>query len=66
VYPILGNHGCFPANNYLFGQETWLTDFLADEWGRWLTPEAVAQIKKTGSYSMLHPNSNLKVIIMNT
>jgi sphingomyelin phosphodiesterase len=45
IYPVLGNHGCYPPNNFEFGHEEWLTNFIADEWAHWLTPKAQEQIR---------------------
>jgi hypothetical protein len=63
---VLGNHGCYPANIYTFGEEAWLTDFIAEKWTKWLPAAAVESLKATGSYSLLHPTLNLRIIVMNT
>lgn len=66
VYPVLGNHGCFPPNIYLFRNEAWLTDSVADLWSDWLPAKSIAQLRASGSYSVMHPDSNLRIIVLNT
>jgi len=68
VYAQFGNHACFPVNQYDFtpGNEEWLNNGFADDWGLWLTADAKQQLRTTGVYSMLHPGSNLRIIALNT
>lgn len=66
VYPALGNHGCFPVNVYEFGNENYLNNLLADLWEPWIGAEGAATVRETGSYSLLHPGSNLRIIHVNT
>jgi sphingomyelin phosphodiesterase len=66
VYPALGNHGCFPVNVYQFGNETYLNNLLADLWEPWIGVEGAKTVRETGSYSVLHPGTNLRVIHVNT
>jgi len=66
VYPVIGNHGCFPPNTYNFGHEAWLNDYLAEIWGQWLPAKSIEQLRETGSYSVMHPNSNLRIVVLNT
>jgi sphingomyelin phosphodiesterase len=66
IYPVLGNHGCYPFNIYGFGEEAWLTDTLSDLWGPFLPEGAAESLKTIGSYSVLHPGSKLRVISLNT
>ena len=66
VYPTIGNHECFPVNVFNMGKEQWLTEYIAELWGGWMGPEAMASIAATGSYSVLHKNTNLRIISLNT
>jgi sphingomyelin phosphodiesterase len=68
VYAIYGNHACFPVNQFDYenNSEQWLLDGFAENWGFWLTSDAVASIKQRGTYSMLHPGTNLRLISLDT
>jgi sphingomyelin phosphodiesterase len=66
IYPVLGNHGCYPFNIYGFGEEAWLTDTIAQLWGPFLPQGAVDTLKAIGSYSVVHPGSKLRIISLNT
>lgn len=66
LYPTLGNHECFPVNVFRMGDEQWVTDYVSQLWGGWMGPEAIASIQATGSYSVLHPGTNLRIISLNT
>ena len=68
VYSIFGNHACFPVNqfNYELDAEKWLLDGFAENWGYWLDSDAIASIKKRGTYAMLHPGTNLRLVALNT
>jgi len=66
IYPVLGNHGCYPVNIYGFGEEAWLTDTLAELWGPFLPAGAADTLKTIGSYSVVHPGSKLRIISLNT
>lgn len=66
VYPALGNHGCFPVNVYEFGNENYLNNLLAELWEPWIGAAGAETVRKTGSYSVLHPGTNLRVIHVNT
>ena len=68
VYAILGNHACFPVNQFSYevDQEKWLLDGFAENWGWWLDAGAIDQLKTLGVYSMLHAGTNLRMIALNT
>lgn len=68
VYAIFGNHACFPVNqfSYEIGAEKWLQEGFADNWGWWLDKEAVESLKTRGTYAMLHPGTNLRMVALNT
>lgn len=66
LYPTLGNHECFPVNVFNMGDEQWVTKYISDLWGCRMDSEAVASLFATGSYSVLHPGTNLRVISLNT
>lgn len=68
VYGIFGNHACFPVNQYDFtpSAEDWLTFGFANDWGHWLSEDAKTSLITLGVYSMLHPNTNLRLVALNT
>ena len=70
VYAILGNHACFPVNQFDYESnsesEKWLLDGFAEHWGWWLDQEAIDSFRKTGTYAMLHKDTNLRMIGLNT
>jgi sphingomyelin phosphodiesterase len=49
-----------------FGHEGWLTDWLAEEWGKFLPADALKTIAATGAYSTLHKGTNLRIVVVNT
>lgn len=66
VYPVLGNHDCSPSHQFNFGQEAWITGQAATMWQSWLPASAQASFKATGSYTLLHKNSKLRILAINT
>ena len=68
VYAIYGNHACFPVNQFSFelDAEKWLQDGFADNWGYWLDQNVINSLKQRGTYTMLHPGTNLRMIALNT
>jgi sphingomyelin phosphodiesterase len=68
VYGIYGNHACFPVNQFSYevDAEKWLLDGFAENWGYWLDAEAIASLKQRGTYAMLHPGTNLRMVALNT
>ena len=69
VYPAVGNHEEYPNDQFnLFENKTsgkWFLKTIGDIYKPLLTVEAYQSFISYGYYSMLHPNSNLRVISMN-
>ena len=66
VYPVLGNQDCSPSHQFDFGKEAWITGPVATMWQDWLPASAQASFKATGSYTLLHKNSKLRILAINT
>ena len=68
VYPIDGNHECFPVNtfDYNSGREDPLRIAFSESWKDWIGEEAAAQVRKNVFYSSYHPKYNIRVIAMDT
>jgi sphingomyelin phosphodiesterase len=66
VYPVLGNHDKFPIDLYKPGGESQLLKELGDIFKPWLTDDSYATFTKYGYYVQKHPNSNLKVVGLNS
>ncbi|KAE8323320.1 Metallo-dependent phosphatase-like protein [Aspergillus sergii] len=71
VYAALGNHDAAPVN--LFPSDKvppshnpqWAYDALASDWSN-LVEGSPSSTTKHGSYSIIHPNSNLRIISYNS
>ncbi|KOS18929.1 Sphingomyelin phosphodiesterase 2 [Escovopsis weberi] len=70
VYGTAGNHEANPTNAFQpasVGNATdWLYRVLQSQWGRWVESAELAKIQAMGAYSTKHPNSNLRIISLNT
>ncbi|KJZ71755.1 hypothetical protein HIM_08840 [Hirsutella minnesotensis 3608] len=70
VYGTAGNHESHPVNDFqpnAVGKGTqWVYQLLSNEWSRWVDRIAAENAAKTGAYSVKHPNSNLRIISLNT
>jgi len=68
VYPIFGNHECFPADQCDFykGANDWLTGPLAEMWQSWLDEQAAESLKTNTYYTMYNKDMNLRLISINT
>lgn len=70
VYGTAGNHEAHPTNafqpNSVGHASQWVYNLLSGLWSQWITPEATSDSQKLGAYSTKHPNSNLRVISLNT
>ncbi|RDW83499.1 hypothetical protein BP5796_04990 [Coleophoma crateriformis] len=75
VYSAVGNHDSgvvnlfpqsgLPAN--ITSSSQYIYDTLSSDWESWIGTEAAAQVTNNfGSYSVVHPNSNLRIISVNT
>ena len=64
IYPILGNHEKYPNDE--FGEnESELLEKMADIYKSYLSDEAYETFKKYGYYTMMHKNTNLRIIALN-
>lgn len=66
VYTMYGNHGAFPVNVLDMNNATWLNQPFSELWGSWLTEEAKLSMASKGFYSLVHPDTNLKIVTVNT
>ncbi len=70
LYPILGNHEGMPCDHIDVATqpqpEHWMFHFVADLWSSWLTPESQESMRKYGRYTQMHPNSNLRIVALNS
>ena len=66
MYPVLGNHEGLPCDEFdvYSDKHQWILDNVTEFWRPWLTKESAVQFKKTGCYSQLHPNTNLRLIAL--
>ncbi|KAF9449018.1 sphingomyelin phosphodiesterase [Macrolepiota fuliginosa MF-IS2] len=72
VFPAIGNHDTAPVNS--FPRSTtpeatsqWVFDTQASGWSKWLGPSATSAVQHmSGSYSVVAPGTNLRIISMNT
>ncbi|KAG0319247.1 hypothetical protein BGZ99_005214 [Dissophora globulifera] len=69
IYPTVGNHEAGPPNLFPTvasgGNISWLYDGLAQEWSRWLPPDAVNSVKNYGAYTT-SPQPGFRIISLNT
>lgn len=66
IYPIFGNQECFFDHQYQFTGQNWLTNGLAPLWSPWIGTAAAASLQSYGRYSLIHRNTDLKIIAINT
>lgn len=64
IYPAIGNHEKAPPDIY-FGSETVLLHGLGKIFRKYLTKEAYDSFSKFGYYTMLHKNTNLRIVSLN-
>jgi sphingomyelin phosphodiesterase len=72
-YPAVGNHDIAPVNAFprstsaLAGAAQWAFDLMAQDWEKWIGPEAARQVAtQSGCYAKVHPGTRLKIISLNT
>lgn len=68
VYPLLGNHEGLPCDTFDLtkgGKHDWIIKEAIDAWGNWLTEEMKTTFLENGCYSVLHPDTNLRIISLN-
>ena len=73
VYPAVGNHESDPVNSFpaqsvvTDGSYQYIYATLAADSEQWIGPTAADEVRNNyGSYSIIHPGSNLKIISINT
>ncbi|KAJ5113469.1 hypothetical protein N7456_002003 [Penicillium angulare] len=72
VYAALGNHDAAPLNLFPSNQlpseynPQWAYDTLASDWVGLTGIQSVESANEHGSYSAIHPNSNLRIISYNS
>ncbi|EEA25335.1 hypothetical protein TMatcc_006440 [Talaromyces marneffei ATCC 18224] len=73
VYGTVGNHDVAPVNSFPPAavvttiSSQWVYDTLSSLWQTWIGSAASATADKNpGSYSVVHPGSNLRIISINT
>ena len=64
IYPAIGNHEKPPPDVFL-GSETILLHGLAKIFRKYLTEEAYDTFSQFGYYTMIHKNTNLRIISLN-
>ena len=68
MYPIFGNHECFPADVFSFNNNysLILKNQSMSMWMDYLTPESRNQLLHQGFYAQINTRYNLKFIALNT
>jgi sphingomyelin phosphodiesterase len=68
VYPIYGNHGCYPINQYLYGPKQYMPTPFCQDWAWTVTssPAVLSSLQSNAGYSLLHKNTNLRLIALDT
>jgi sphingomyelin phosphodiesterase len=66
VYPVIGNHGCYPMDEFAPGKESWILSLYADMWKDYLDAAALEQFKHNGYYSMKDRATGLRLLGLNT
>jgi sphingomyelin phosphodiesterase len=72
VYPVIGNHDTAPVNSFPPSDidttisSQWAYDTLSSDWTQWVGATAADTADDYGSYSVLYPNGNLRIISFNT
>ncbi|CAG9315260.1 unnamed protein product [Blepharisma stoltei] len=65
MFPIIGNHDCFPMDFFHPGHEQVLLGNLTSLWGEWLGPDQIQQFSQNGYYSALEPTTGFRIIGLN-
>ena len=64
IYPVIGNHEKAPPDIF-FGSETILLHGMGKIFRKYLTQEAYDSFCQYGYYTMLHKNTNLRLVSLN-
>eukprot|EP01133_Synstelium_polycarpum_P007514 gene7514-8792_t len=65
VFPSIGNHEAFPADQFILPEKQWLLDSLNQLWAPFLPADQLATVQKAGYYTLL-VQPGLRVISLNT
>ncbi|EJC99307.1 sphingomyelin phosphodiesterase [Fomitiporia mediterranea MF3/22] len=72
-YGSIGNHDGYPTNEFPRSTSDesdgskWVFDLLSSDWTRWIGDAGASSVQHTsGSYAVVHPDTNLKLISINT
>lgn len=66
VYPVLGNHGCFPMDQFGPGDEERILNIYADMWKDSLDSTALEQFRQNGYYSIKDKATGMRLLGLNT
>lgn len=71
VYGTAGNHEASPTNAFPTlkegdSSEQWVYNVLSSDWTQWIGATAASETLNFGAYSVMYPNSNLRIISINT
>lgn len=66
VYPIFGSSDTFLPHQYNFSSSNPLSSSVSSMWKPWIGEKAAQSLSKSGHYSLMHRNTNLKIIALNT
>ena len=72
VYPVIGNHDTAPVNSFPPSDidttlgSGWAYSTLSSDWAQWVGSTAATSANNYGSYSVLYPGGNLRIISFNT
>ena len=64
IYPVIGNHEKAPPDIF-YGSETVLLHGLSKAFRKYLTKEAYDTFSQFGYYTMLHKDTNLRIVSLN-
>lgn len=64
IYPTIGNHEKAPPDIF-FGSETILLHGISKPFRKYLTKEAYDSFSQYGYYTMIHKNTNLRIVSLN-
>ena len=64
VYPMYGNHACYPINQYQFGVDQWIPAPFCKDWDLPLVYKADLELH--AGYSVRHRLTNLRLIALDT
>eukprot|EP01103_Thecamoeba_quadrilineata_P008650 TRINITY_DN1838_c0_g1_i1.p1 TRINITY_DN1838_c0_g1~~TRINITY_DN1838_c0_g1_i1.p1 ORF type:complete len:540 (-),score=70.89 TRINITY_DN1838_c0_g1_i1:79-1698(-) len=65
IYPSIGNHECYPADQFMNPWTSWLNDGLANMWSLWLPGDAIEQVKEAIYYTTLI-SPGFRLVSLNT